>query len=129
MIITVSAAAGLEADASYQQLVILNVDLLALALVLVAGGLLNDPRLTLCILEALGHILGIIDIHIHAGSQTLLAQRLNAVHIILLHIIPPSVPARSSARQKVMMLTYKHGACQTIGLARSVSDFVIVLQM
>ena len=59
------AAAGLETHAAYQQLVVLDVDLFALALVLVAGGLLDDPGLSFRILEALGDIFGVIHVHVH----------------------------------------------------------------
>ena len=77
------ATAGLEAYAAHQQFVVLNVDLLALALVLVAGGLLDDPGLSFRILETLSDIFGVIHVHVHPRFQVLLPQRFDPLHVVL----------------------------------------------
>ena len=78
---------GLEAHAADQQLVVLDVDLLLLAGPGITRGLLEDPGLALCLLESLGDVFGVVDVHIHPGIQILLPQRLNALHISFCHVM------------------------------------------
>ncbi len=83
---TQQTSAWLECNAADQQLMILNIDVLLFANSLVARGFLNNPRLTLGLLEAFRQILGIVDVHLNASVQILLTQGFNTFHILLSHV-------------------------------------------